>query len=142
MTPSCRPLFPPMQEATPGPVATHDFSALLRAVAALSSVRGLAQFDAAIASLMLDAIPAVAVALHGDAGLPTHFRSAWTLTATSDPVRIDSDLIDRAARERKAFVVGGDGATDNGAHATVAPHDGFRSRCRQHVARGPARDAV
>ncbi len=105
MMPSCRRLFRPTQASATHARASHDFSALLRAAAALSSVRGLAQFDAAIASLMLDAIPAVAVALHGDAGLPTHFRSAWTLTAKSDPVRIDPGLIDRAARERKAFVV-------------------------------------
>ena len=78
MMPSCRRLFRPMQSRTTATRSTHDFSALLRAAAALNSVRGLAQFDAAIASLMLDAIPAVAVALHGDAGTPAHFRSAWT----------------------------------------------------------------
>jgi transcriptional regulator with GAF, ATPase, and Fis domain len=107
--------------------ASHDFSALLRAAAALSSVRGLAQFDAAIASLILDAIPAGAVALHGDAGMPTLFRSAWTLSPKSDPMRIDPDLIDRAARERKAFVIDSDGATDDaaGIHSIAAPMTAF-----------------
>ena len=105
--------------------ASHDYSALLAAAAALSSVRGLAQFDTAIASLVLDAIPASAVALHGDAGMPTHFRSAWTLAARSDPVRIDNDLIERAARERKAFVVDSDGPTDAARQAIAAPMMAF-----------------
>ena len=105
--------------------ASHDFSALLRATAALSSVRGLAQFDAAIASLILDAIPAHAVALHGDGGTPTHFRSAWTLDVNSAPVRIDPGLVARAARERKAFVVDADAAANGGRHAIAAPMMAF-----------------
>jgi Nif-specific regulatory protein len=95
------------------PAAAHDsrdLATLLRTAAALSSIRGLAQFDAAIAGLVLDAVPASRVALAGTPGDPSTVRSAWTAPgATVEPLEVDATVLERVARERTAFVVDIDG---------------------------------
>jgi two-component system, NtrC family, response regulator HydG len=96
---------------------SRDLATLLRAAAALSSIRGLAQFDAAIAGLVMDAVPACRVALSGAPGEPPVVRSAWSAPgATVEPLPVDVALLERAARERAALVVEIDGR-----HAAAAP---------------------
>jgi Nif-specific regulatory protein len=88
------------------PRDSRDLAALLRAAAALSSIRGLAQFDAAIAGLVLDAVPGCRVALSGAPGTASTLRSAWSARGvTVEPLPVDATLLERAARERTALVV-------------------------------------
>jgi transcriptional regulator with GAF, ATPase, and Fis domain len=87
----------------------RDLAALLRAAAALSSIRGLAAFDAAIAGLVLDAIPASRVALWSSGGAPA-VRSGWSAPGLAAdvarvPLSVDVVLLERAARERTALVI-------------------------------------
>ena len=96
---------------------SRDLATLLRAAAALSSIRGLAQFDAAIAGLVMDAVPACRVALSGAPGEGPAVRSAWSAPGVAvDPLQVDAALLERAARERTALVVEIDGR-----HAVAAP---------------------
>ena len=92
------------------PAASHDsrdLATLLRAAAALSSIRGLAQFDAAVAGLVMDAVrgqPRGAVGRTGRASVG--LRSAWSAPgAAVEPLPVDATLLERAARERAALVV-------------------------------------
>ena len=102
------------------PAATRDgrdLATLLRAAAALSSIRGLAAFDAAIAGLVLDAVPACRVALWGANGGPPAVRSAWSAPGVAvEPLSIDTAFLERAARERMALVI-----EVEGRQAIVAP---------------------
>ncbi len=96
---------------------SRDLATLLRAAAALSSIRGLAQFDAAIAGLIMDAVPACRVALSGAPDDGSAIRSAWSASGVIvEPLQIDATLLERAARERTALVVQIDGR-----HAVAAP---------------------
>jgi transcriptional regulator with GAF, ATPase, and Fis domain len=84
----------------------RDLATLLRAAAALSSIRGLAAFDAAIAGLVLDAVPACRVALWGAPGGPPAVRSAWSAPGVPvEPLPVDAALVERAERERTALVI-------------------------------------
>ena len=76
------------------PRDSRDLRTLLRTAAALSSIRGLAQFDAALAGLMLDAVPGCRVALAvATGGEPLAVRSAWSARGvTVEPLRIDAEL--------------------------------------------------
>jgi Nif-specific regulatory protein len=88
----------------------RDLATLLRATAALSSIRGLAAFDAAIAGLVLDAAPVCRVALWGAHGGPPAVRSAWSAPGVAvEPLSVDGVLLERAARERTAIVIEVDG---------------------------------
>ena len=60
----------------------HELLTLLRAAAALSSIRGLAGLDAALAGLILDAIPVRRVALADGDDRTATVRSAWSATAS------------------------------------------------------------
>ena len=85
---------------------SRDLATLLRAAAALSSIRGLAQFDAAIAGLVLDAVPGSRVALSGALDEPSPVRSAWSVRGVAaEPLQVDAALLGRVARERTAYVV-------------------------------------
>jgi Nif-specific regulatory protein len=96
---------------------SRDLATLLRAAAALSSIRGLAQFDAAIAGLVMDAVPACRVALSDVPGSGPAVRSAWSAPGVAvDPLQVDGALLERAARERTALVVAIDSR-----HAVAAP---------------------
>ncbi len=96
---------------------SRDLATLLRAAAALSSIRGLAQFDAAIAGLVMDAVPACRVALSDAPGNGPAVRSAWSAPGVAvDPLQVDGALLERAARERTALVVAIDSR-----HAVAAP---------------------
>ncbi len=88
----------------------RDLATLLRTAAALSSIRGLAAFDAAIAGLVLDAAPVSRVALWGGQGGPHAVRSAWSAPGVAvEPLSVDAALLERAARERTALVIEVDG---------------------------------
>ena len=77
----------------------RDLAALLRAAAALSSIRGLAAFDAAIAGLVLDAVPVCRVALWGGHGGAHAVRSAWSAPGVGCRTAVSRR---RAARARRA----------------------------------------
>jgi len=98
---------------------SRDLVTLVRAAAALSSIRGLAQFDAAIAGLLLDAVPGCRVALSAPVGDGAAVRSAWMARGQMvEPLSVDPDLLDRAARDRTAYVV--DVQVDNGSRQAIA----------------------
>ena len=84
---------------------SRDLATLLRAAAALSSIRGLAHFDAAVAGLVLDAAPGNRIALSGVDGDPAALRSGWSVhDAAGEPVEVDAALVETACRERAAIV--------------------------------------
>jgi two-component system response regulator HydG len=99
----------------------HELTMLLRAAAVLSSVRGLAGLDAAVAGLILDAIPVQRVAVaEGDDHTAT-VRSAWSAGGDAQQVlTVDSARLATAMRERAAIVV-----EMKGANAIVAPMMAF-----------------
>jgi GAF domain-containing protein len=77
----------------------------LRVGAALSAIRGLAAIDAALAGLLLDAVPVERVVIAGADGDAPAVQSAWSTHASSEPVAIDSSLLERVIRERVAIVI-------------------------------------
>ena len=107
-------------EVPASPRDSRDLRTLLRTAAALSSIRGLAQFDVALAGLMLDAVPGCRVALSvATGGEPLAVRSAWSARGvTVEPLLIDAEWLDRAARDRTAYVVA---FADDGRQAIAAP---------------------
>jgi Nif-specific regulatory protein len=91
------------------PAGSHDsrdLATLVRSAGALSSVRGLAHFDAAVAGLLLEAVPGSRLALMGAGGEAGAVRSGWAdRAAAAEPLPIDASLVERAVLERTAFVV-------------------------------------
>jgi Nif-specific regulatory protein len=84
----------------------RDLGVLLRAAGALSSVRGLAQLDPAIAGLVLEAVRGARVALMGASSDPTSLRSGWIERGThADPIQVDAALVEQAIRDRAAMIV-------------------------------------
>jgi Nif-specific regulatory protein len=109
-------------EVPAAPHDSRDLATLLRAAAALSSIRGLAQFDAAIAGLILDAVPGCRVALADAPGdEPSAVRSAWSgRGVAAEPLQVDAELLARAVRDRAAYVVE-TGSEREGRQAVAAP---------------------
>ena len=99
----------------------HELTMLLRAAAVLSSVRGLAGLDAAVAGLILDAIPVQRVAFADGDDHSATVRSAWTVGNAAMPAfTVDSGRSAQVMRDRAAIVV-----EMNGANAIVAPMMAF-----------------
>jgi two-component system, NtrC family, response regulator HydG len=99
----------------------HELTMLLRAAAVLSSVRGLAGLDAAVAGLILDAIPVQRVAFADGDDHSATVRSAWTAGNAAMPAfTVDSGRLAQGMRDRAAIVV-----EMNGANAIVAPMMAF-----------------
>jgi transcriptional regulator with GAF, ATPase, and Fis domain len=99
----------------------RDLATLLRVGAALTSVQGLAELDAALAGLVLDVVPAERVVFTGGNDEPSAVRSAWTARATSaEPIGVDGTLLERVSRERVALMV-----EVGGRQAIVAPMMAF-----------------
>ena len=120
---------------------SRDLATLLRAAAALSSIRGLAQFDAALAGLVLDAVPACRVALSGANGgsrRPFAPRGARRGVAV-EPLSIDDRVFSSAPRasewRRRAFEV-------DGRQAIVAPLMAFGRAVGSVWVGGARRDAI
>ena len=87
----------------------RDLASLMRVGAALSSVRGLAAIDAAIAGFVFDLIPAERVALTCDEEGAV-VQSAWTAPGVpAVPVVLDTAVMERVTNERLAMVVEKDG---------------------------------
>jgi Nif-specific regulatory protein len=83
----------------------------MRIGAALTSVQGLASIDPALAGFVLDVVPAERVVLAGGDAGPSEIRSAWGPKGPQlqEPVVVDTDLLERAARSRTALFVRGSG---------------------------------
>ena len=104
------------QQVEPSSRDARDLSTLMRVGAALSSVRGLAAIDAAVAGFVFDLIPAERVALVCDeeGGV---VESAWTAPGVpASAVVLDPAVLDRVAAERVAMVV-----EKNGHDAVAVP---------------------
>ena len=100
---------------------SRDLLTLMRACAALSAVHGLAAIDAALAGFVLDVVPAERVVLAGGERGPAEVRSAWSAaTDSSAAVEIDSELLDRVAKDGTAMMI-----HVNGRDAVVAPMMAF-----------------
>jgi transcriptional regulator with GAF, ATPase, and Fis domain len=84
----------------------RDLALLMRSGAALSSVRGLASVDAALAGFVFDILPAERV-VFADPGDPAPLiRSAWTTSREArPPVPVDPELLKRVIHGRLALVV-------------------------------------
>ena len=99
----------------------RDLVTLMRVCAALSSVHGLAAIDAALAGFVLDVVPAERVVLAGGDRGPSEVRSAWSAaTGSTAAVAIDSELLDRVAKDGTAMMI-----HVNGRDAVVAPMMAF-----------------
>ncbi len=82
----------------------RDLAALMRVDVVLSSIRGLAEIDAALAGLLLDAVPAERVAFTGGAAGLGEVRSAWTAAAEAiEPIAMDANVIARSIQGRSAL---------------------------------------
>ena len=92
----------------PGSRAGHDLARLTRAVGALTSVRGLAAIDSALAGFILSVVPAERVAFIDREGHALTPRSAWSLTGRAE-VRVDPDIVTRACERRAAVIVEAEG---------------------------------
>jgi transcriptional regulator with GAF, ATPase, and Fis domain len=99
----------------------HELATLGGAAVALSQVRGLAGLDAAVAGLMLAALPIQRVAFaDGDEG-SAMVRSAWS--AAGDPeqaMTVDARRLTTAMRDRAGVIV-----NMNGGNVLVAPMMAF-----------------
>jgi two-component system, NtrC family, response regulator HydG len=89
------------------PAASHDsrdLATLLRAAAALSSIRGLAHFDSAVAGLLLEAVSGSRAALSGAGDDPSALRTGWSVPGiAAEPIDVDARLLERVSRERAAL---------------------------------------
>jgi two-component system, NtrC family, response regulator HydG len=94
--------------------AAHDLARLARAVGALTTVRGLAGIDGALAGFILSVVPAARVAfIDCDGGGSA--QSAWSAADTGELI-VDASLVKRACDERVASIV-----EVEGRHALVGP---------------------
>jgi Nif-specific regulatory protein len=99
----------------------RDLLTLMRVCAALSSIHGLAAIDAALAGFVLDVIPAERVVLAGGDRGASEVRSAWSsATGNTAAVEIDSELLNRVAKDGTAMMI-----HLNGRDAVVAPMMAF-----------------
>jgi two-component system response regulator HydG len=88
----------------------RDLLALMRVGAALSSIQGLAAFDAALAGFLCDVIPAERVALAGGERGPSEVRTAWgPRNASTEAITVDTELLAAVARDRVAKLIQYDG---------------------------------
>jgi transcriptional regulator with GAF, ATPase, and Fis domain len=83
----------------------RDLATLLRVGAALSAIHGLAGVDAALAGLLLDAVPVERVVIVGEDGGAPAVQSAWCTQASSEPVALDPSMLERVVKERVAIVI-------------------------------------
>jgi transcriptional regulator with GAF, ATPase, and Fis domain len=84
----------------------NDLLTLMRASAVLSSIKGLAAFDAALAGFVCDVVPADRVVLAGGDGGPAEVRTAWGPRAMSvSPVTVDTDLLKQVTQDGVAKLV-------------------------------------
>ena len=84
--------------------AGHDLAKLTRAVGALTSVRGLAAIDSALAGFILGVVPAERVAFIDCHGTALTTRSAWS-SAGSTALEVDAEIVKRACERRTAVIV-------------------------------------
>jgi len=99
----------------------RDLLALMRVAAVLSSVNGLGAIDAALAGFVLDVVPAERVVLAGGDAGPAEVRSAWSQRgASSDPIAIDPNILERVAKDGAGAVFG-----VNGRDVVAAPMMAF-----------------
>jgi transcriptional regulator with GAF, ATPase, and Fis domain len=99
----------------------HELATLGGAAVALSQVRGLAGLDAAVAGLMLAALPIQRVAFADGDERSARVRSAWS--AAGDPeqaMTVDARRLTTAMRDRAGVIV-----NMNGANVLVAPMMAF-----------------
>ena len=87
-----------------GARAGHDLAKLTRAVGALTSVRGLAAIDSALAGFILGVVPAERVAFIDCQGTALTTRSAWS-SAGSTALEVDAEIVKRACERRTAVIV-------------------------------------
>jgi Nif-specific regulatory protein len=87
-----------------GPRAGHDLAKLTRAVAALTSVRGLAAIDSALAGFILGVVPAERVAFIDCDGGAVTARSGWS-SAGNRPLEVDAGIVRQATERRTASIV-------------------------------------
>jgi Nif-specific regulatory protein len=92
----------------PGPRAGHDLARLTRAVGALTSVRGLASIDSALAGFILSVVPASRVAFIDREGTALTPRSGWSLTGRAE-LHVDPEIVARACDRRSAVTIEADG---------------------------------
>ncbi len=94
-----------------GSTCDDRIAALCGAAVALSQVRGLASLDAAVAGLILDAVPVRRVAFADGDGTSATVRSAWSVAEDSPRVlHVDAGRLATAMRERAGVIVNMDGA--------------------------------
>ena len=84
--------------------AGHDLAKLTRAVGALTSVRGLAAIDSALAGFILGVVQAERVAFIDCHGTALTTRSAWS-SAGSTALEVDAEIVKRACERRTAVIV-------------------------------------
>ena len=84
----------------------HDLALLMRSGAALSSVRGLASVDAALAGFILDIVPAQRIVFAEPDDPAPVIRSAWTASRkVQPPVAVDPELLRHVIHDRRALVI-------------------------------------
>jgi Nif-specific regulatory protein len=83
----------------------RDLATLLRVGAALSAIQGLAAIDAALAGLLLEAVPVQRVVIAGIDGAAPAVQSAWSTHASPEPVAVDPSVLERVVKERVAMVI-------------------------------------
>jgi len=84
--------------------AGDDLAKLTRAVGALTSVRGLAAIDSALAGFILGVVPAERVAFVDHDGRALSVRSGWS-SAGSKAIEVDEEIVKHACRQRSASIV-------------------------------------
>ena len=84
--------------------AGDDLAKLTRAVGALTSVRGLAAIDSALAGFILGVVPAERVAFVDHDGRALSVRSGWS-SAGSRAIEVDEEIVKHACRQRSASIV-------------------------------------
>ena len=87
-----------------GPRAGDNLAKLTRAVGALTSVRGLAAIDSALAGFILGVVPAERVAFVNHDGRALSVRSGWS-SAGSKAIEVDEGIVKHACRQRSASIV-------------------------------------
>ena len=91
-------------EEVDGLRAGHDLAKLTRAVGALTSVRGLAAIDSALAGFILGVVPAERVAFIDCDGSALTVRSGWS-SAGNRPLEVDAGIVKQACEQRTASIV-------------------------------------
>ena len=84
--------------------AGDNLAKLTRAVGALTSVRGLAAIDSALAGFILGVVPAERVAFVDHDGRALSVRSGWS-SAGSRAIEVDDEIVKHACSQRSAAIV-------------------------------------